>query len=178
MAVSHIKRNKLVRYFVGVGLAILLVVGFVGIRAMSVEVFSGDAEQQAEIVVPAPPTVDELLRLVNEERTIVGVKPLVLDPLLNQSAQLKAEDMVVNNYFDHVDANGKHGYQLISDVGKVCIWQGENIWQKGDEFSAQMAITAWKGSKPHYDAMVGPDYETAGFGIAGDIVVHHFCDEQ
>jgi len=38
-----------------------------------------------------PPTVDELLRLVNEERAKVSVAPLVIDARLNQSAQKKAE---------------------------------------------------------------------------------------
>ena len=33
---------------------------------------------------PQPPTVDELLRLVNEERAKVGVAPMVIDARLNQ----------------------------------------------------------------------------------------------
>ena len=70
---------------------------------------------------PQPPTVDELLRLVNEERAKVSVAPLVIDARLNQSAQKKADDMVKNNYFAHVSpVDGRQGYTYIFDVMPEC----------------------------------------------------------
>lgn len=128
---------------------------------------------------PVPPTVDELFRLVNEERAKVGVAPLKLDPLLNKSAQLKAEDMAKNNYFAHSDANGKHGYSYVADVGKRCVYSSENL-RDNDEYinTSVEVIDGWKSSKPHYEAMTDSKYESTGFGIAKDKIVEHFCDER
>lgn len=128
---------------------------------------------------PQPPTVDELLRLVNEERAKVGVAPLRLDPLLNQSAQRKADDMYKNNYFGHVDANGKHGYEYVIEAGKKCIYQSENLRDNDKSVNtAAETMSAWINSKPHYTAMIDSRFESTGFGISGDKITEHFCDER
>lgn len=127
-----------------------------------------------------PPTVDELFRLVNEERAKVGVAPLVLDPLLNQSAQMKAQDMLDRNYFTHTDpTTGKNnGLDYALAIGKQCTWISENISWGENENTSQSAMIGWKNSKPHYTAMIDPRYESTGFGIAGNKIAEHFCDER
>lgn len=146
---------------------------------------------------PTPPTVDELLRLVNEERAKVGVAPLVIDPLLNQSAQMKSDDMALNNYFGHVDANGKHGWDYINDVNKRCTSASENIVGVA---TATGAIDWWMGSDSHRLALQDPKYESTGIGISyvnriplanivtskpvytdminTYVITEHFCDER
>lgn len=129
------------------------------------------------IYVPKP-SAEEMLRLVNEERAKVGVKPLVIDERLNKSAQYKAEDMLKNNYFGHVDNQGRHGYEYIADFGKKCKFPGENITENTTTNTSKQAIVSWKNSPPHYKAMIDPRYESTGFGIAGTKIVQHFCDEN
>lgn len=128
---------------------------------------------------PKPPTVDELLRLVNEERAKVGVAPLVLDPLLNQSAQYKAQDMVDRNYFAHTDpVTGKNnGLDYALSIGAQCpVWISENLfWAKYDK--TESATDSWMNSKPHKEAMLDGRYESVGFGVHDWRVVAHFCDE-
>lgn len=46
-------------------------------------------------------TADDIFNRVNEYRVSQGLKPLAKDPLLCETAQEKADDMVKNNYFDH-----------------------------------------------------------------------------
>jgi len=175
---GRFKAKKPTRYVLGIVVAIVLVLGFAGIRQLSVNIFRAKPHV-SEAVRPSPPTVNELLRLTNEERVKAGAKPLILDPLLDKSAQIKADDMSANDYFGHVNAKGKHGYTLIRDVGKECSWVSENIWLVGDEFSAEKAVTSWVGSAPHFKAMTNQRYESTGFGIAGNkYIVQHFCDER
>jgi len=125
-----------------------------------------------------PPTVDELLRLVNEERAKVGVAPLTIDTRLNQSAQFKADDMFTNIYFNHVDSSGKHGYSYVYDYAPgLCSIASENITDNTtiESNTSKQAIYNWVNSEPHYKAMINPNYTLTGFGVSGTKIVEHFC---
>jgi uncharacterized protein YkwD len=129
-----------------------------------------------------PPDAQELLELVNAERTRVGVAPLVVDERLNQSAQMKAEDMLMYNYFGHTNHDGTQGYTLaFKTLGDACTYVSENIVQGAGDYngSSQWMYDLWKRSPPHYGAMIDPRYIYTGFGIAGTYdgykVVEHFC---
>jgi len=125
------------------------------------------------------PTVQELLDAVNTERAKAGVAPLTIDARLNTSAQVKADDMIATNDLDHIDANGKHGYEYAMEYNSDCKIPSENYyWGTQDHKTAKSAIAWWMNSKPHHDAMLSPSYDTTGFGIVwGDkmVVVQHFC---
>ena len=126
------------------------------------------------------PTVEELLRLVNEERAKNGVSPLVLDERLNKSAQMKADDMVKFDYFAHVNPNtGKHGYEYINEVGIHCTTDGENLSWTSDKsnLSSLQAVNWWIGSKPHHDAMISAKNTVTGFGVDNYVIVEHFCQQ-
>lgn len=127
---------------------------------------------------PKPPTVDELLKLVNEERVKVGVAPLTVNSDVQRSAQLKAEDMYNNNYFSHImPSTGKVLNQEMDNLLSAnCVDSSENIVDN-DKFSntASGAVSAWKNSPPHYQAMIDGQYTQTGFGVAGDKIVQHFC---
>lgn len=124
---------------------------------------------------PNPPNVPELLRLVNEERAKAGVPPLVLDERLNQSAQMKADDMAQNNYFGHFspETGQKNGpNKARSLTGNDCWKISENLVEAQ---SAKTAIKAWIKSAGHHRAMIDPDLTVTGFGIKNDLIVQHFC---
>lgn len=127
-------------------------------------------------------TRENLLMLVNEERAKVGVAPLVIDEMLNQSAQWKAEDMKIHNYRAHVkpgetSPNGLEYLKVLNQQQMKCRYISENIaWMRDEtDLSATAAIEGWKGSEKHYAAMVNPEYTLTGFGIANDVAVEHFC---
>lgn len=135
-------------------------------------------ETPVQAVELPKPTVEELYRLTNEERVKAGVKPLELNPLLNKSAQMKADDMLANNYFDHVNpTTGKNGPTYVMDVGADCYYQSENL---SADLTSEGALVDWRGSEPHYGAIISPRYDSTGFGIAKGsdyyYVVQHFCD--
>ena len=131
---------------------------------------------QAVTVKPQSPTVDELLRLVNEERTKVGVAPLKIDVRLNASAQMKANDMVEHNYFGHTREGRFVGEEFVTATGIKCALASENLTENlADNNTAQQAVFSWSQSPAHYAAMVDPRYELTGFGVSGNQVVQHFC---
>lgn len=124
------------------------------------------------------PAVDELNRLVNEKRAEAGVKPLNLDPLLNRSAQDKANEMISKGYYGHYDKEGKDSHSLIERTGIKCVWTSENMTAAVD---SREAINEWMKSESHRKAMLNARYETEGFGVAIHpdgyyYVVQHFCD--
>lgn len=128
-------------------------------------------------IAVSPPNREELLQSVNRARHDAGVAPLIMDERLNQSAQVKADDMIANDYYDHVDKNGKHGYSYAREYDPDCKQAGENlVWnvQKIDITTAR-AMDSWLNSKPHYAAMINPAHTTTGFGIKDYVVVEHFC---
>ena len=121
-------------------------------------------------------TVDELLAEANRLRAEKGVKPLTIDPRLNESAQWKAQDMADYDYFGHV-RDGYHGWQKVNELAPECV-AGENIEKEAQPFSSP--FDWWVTSKPHYEAILDVKYDTTGFGVVknGDeiLYVQHFCD--
>ena len=115
-----------------------------------------------------PPDASELLELVNAERAKYGVAPLVMDDRLNQSAQMKADDMVTYNYFSHINHDGRHGYQYVFDTAPgTCTQAGENI-QATPNGTSRTAFNRWVNSKSHHDAMINPKNTHTGFGVSHD----------
>lgn len=129
-----------------------------------------------------PLTRENLLMLVNKERSKVGVAPLVVDDMLNDSAQWKANDMVEFDYLAHVkpgetEGNGLKYLDELNKSTPKCVHISENLaWRYSkDQLSANAALEEWKGSEPHYKAMVSPEYTLTGFGTGTYLVVQHFC---
>jgi uncharacterized protein YkwD len=140
-------------------LAVVLLVGGVGIG------FALKTQPVAPVkatVQAQPPTRAELLKLVNEQRAKVGVAPLVEDKRLDWSAQAKADDEVIYNYFGHFRDGKFVGQQFIDETGITCTLDDENITAAE---SSGLAVSYWANSKSHYEAMINPKYTLTGFGI-------------
>lgn len=134
-------------------------------------------------------SIDEMAKLVNEERAKVGVAPLELREELNESAAIKAVDMSTNKYFDHANpVTGKQGYSYIeTTMPGACRRVSENLHESYgmDEYASADAIKGWMGSKSHREAILDPRYAYVGYAFVessqvkassdGVYVVQHFC---
>ncbi len=129
------------------------------------------------------PDPQEMLELVNKERAKVGVAPIKIDSTMSATATWKANDMHIRNYFGH-DMPGtnemlpKNVMQLKWDE---CVKSGENITyhNNGDETNTSYhTVQNFINSKPHYEAIINPNYKLIGFGVAGYKVVFHFCQPK
>lgn len=120
----------------------------------------------------------QLLDLINRQRTSHNLKPLTIDPRLNESAQFKASDMVNRNYFGHLDPDNdeKNGLnKAIGLEGTRCTSLNENIYWGRATNTPKGAVTWWMNSPPHRAAILDPSATVTGFGIDGNKYVEHFC---
>lgn len=168
---------KKVRYIV-IGLIIGLIAGI----AVGYGISASSAPKTAQ-TASNPPTIAQLLALVNAERAKNGVAPLKEDARLDASAQMKANDEVAYNYFGHISPPaspnaGRQGYLYINDTGITCVTDSENLTENnpGSDTSEQ-AVYSWIQSPPHHKAMIDPRYTLTGFGINGNEIVEHFCQQ-
>jgi uncharacterized protein YkwD len=143
---------------------------------------ASQASQKTATVTPHPPTRAQLLKLVNAERAKHGVAPLKESPMLDWSAQAKAEAEVKHHHFGHMYKGVFVGQKFINTTGLTCKLDAENLhWGTGRYITASAAVNWWMHSKPHRRAMLNPKYTLTGFGIALDKsngheqLAEHFC---
>jgi len=103
---------------------------------------------------------NEVLRLVNAERSKVGLGALVLDERLNSVAEIKAEDMAVNTYFSHDSPMWGNFGQVFSDYGLSAT--GENL-AAGQTTPAQV-VDAWMKSPLHKANILSKTATAMGVG--------------
>ncbi|HEV3152908.1 MAG TPA: CAP domain-containing protein [Candidatus Baltobacteraceae bacterium] len=106
-----------------------------------------------------------LYRDVNTERTIHGLRPLVLDARLAAAAEKHAVDMVRRRYFDHVSPAGDSPADRLKEAGCSFNYAGENIAFAPD---VQTADSALFGSPPHRENTLSSNYNRVGIGVAAD----------
>jgi len=130
------------------------------------------------------PDAQEMLELVNEERTKVGAAPLKLDERLNASAQEKADDMQNRDYYGHVSPEGTRGTIFVfKHMPSKCRYAGENLANiLVPDSNSRNPISTWMSSnKGHREAILDKGYDLVGFGVSKDkygnsLIVQHFCD--
>ncbi|WP_129597952.1 CAP domain-containing protein [Anaerophilus nitritogenes] len=105
---------------------------------------------------------DEILRLLNGERTKQGLKPLQLDLQVTKVARLKSQDMIDNNYFSHNSPTYGSPFDMLKQFGVEYAYAGENI---AGNPSVQDAHTAWMNSKGHRENILNPNFTHVGIGV-------------
>jgi uncharacterized protein YkwD len=105
----------------------------------------------------------DLFAAANESRAANGLGALSLNPVLNNSAQAKAQHMIDNNYWAHVAPDGTEPWYFFQIAGYDYQSAGENLaygFNTGYEVNA-----AWMNSTGHRANILG-NYTDVGFGIA------------
>ena len=108
---------------------------------------------------------NEVLRLVNIERTNVGVAPLVLDEALCNAANMRAIEMDCTGVFGHKSPND-HSCFEVYDICNV-EWQnacGENI--AAGQATPEEVMNSWLGSAGHKANILSPEYTKMGLGYS------------
>lgn len=86
----------------------------------------------------------EFIEILNNHRATLNAGPLRLSENLSRAAQWQAEDMIENNYFNHVDSLGRSYQQRSLDCGASAVTGSENL--ANGAVSAQAAFNAWQAS--------------------------------
>jgi uncharacterized protein YkwD len=111
-----------------------------------------------------------VLELINYERRLVGVKPLRLNGILNQSAYNHSQDMAEKDYFSHIGSDGSRVSDRVYNAGYHYSSASENI--AAGQFSPEEVVQAWMDSPKHRASMLSENYREIGIGyyyLANDI---------
>lgn len=102
--------------------------------------------------------------LTNEERERNNLPDLVINPVLNQAAELKARDMADKGYFAHTSPEGKTPWYWLDLVGYKYDYAGENL---AVNFTDTKDVTkAWMDSPAHRANIMKQPYREIGSGVA------------
>ena len=105
----------------------------------------------------------EILDLVNLDRTQHGLPSLTLNPTLNLAALAKAEDMLSNKYFAHTSPTGATPWHWIKTMGYQYTYAGENLAEGYTD--ATDLEQSWMSSPTHRANILSPFYSEVGLAI-------------
>jgi hypothetical protein len=105
-----------------------------------------------------------LVALTNTERSDVKLNELTINPLLEQAASLKANDMATNGYFAHYGPDGTTPWNWIDKTGYKYDLAGENLaidFTDSDDVSK-----AWMNSPAHRANILNSRFTEIGIATA------------
>jgi hypothetical protein len=109
-------------------------------------------------------TPTNIISLTNETRKNLDLGTLHEDQKLDASAQNKAEDMMVNQYFAHNSPSGVTPWSWIKGTGYQYKYAGENLavyFTQAEDVNA-----GWMASPTHRANIVDTRYSDIGVGVA------------
>lgn len=109
---------------------------------------------------------NEVIRLVNAERTSRGLAALESDWELCRIARYKSQDMHDKNYFSHTSPTYGSPFDMIKAFGLSYRSAGENI-AKG-QTTPQAVVNAWMNSSGHRANILNSSFTRIGVGYVAD----------
>lgn len=103
-------------------------------------------------------------QLVIQEVNPLREKKLKVSEKLTEAAQLKAEDMIARNYFDHTGPDGELCWIWLDKVGYDYAAAGENL--AIDVNDPKVLIDTWINSPSHAKNILNENFTDVGIGIA------------
>ncbi len=104
-----------------------------------------------------------IITLTNTNRTSANVPVLTESSVLDKAADMKLNDMFVNNYWDHVAPSGMQAWDFMKQAGYDYEVAGENL-AKGYHDSGS-TVTAWMNSPSHKENLLSPKYTEIGVAV-------------
>jgi rare lipoprotein A len=118
---------------------------------------------------------NQLLALVDKDRSNAKLSALTLDDNLNLLAQFRSDDMATNNYFSHWDSQGRNANDLRKNYG-IQTLVAENL---AKDVNLELAEYGLMRSAIHRSNLLSSDWTRIGLGISktkdgGYVVVQIF----
>lgn len=127
-------------------------------KSDGIEEGSNQATEQGETQ-----QAEEVLKLVNEERSKQGLKALTLNSDLTNVAMAKAKDMKDNNYFSHISPTYGTPFEMLQHFGLHYSFAGENI--ASGQKTAKQVMNDWMNSSGHRANILNKNYSELGVGF-------------
>ncbi|MGA5821046.1 CAP domain-containing protein [Kitasatospora sp. NPDC094028] len=112
---------------------------------------------------PASGYAQQVVDLVNVERSKAGCGPVTADSRLASASQSHSDDMADRNYFDHASPEGYHADHRIEATGYRWSTWGENIARGQKDPAAVM--DAWMNSPGHRANILNCAFKQLGVGV-------------
>ena len=132
----------------------------------------GGAVAETVPVEPAALTAAEtaMVAELNLDRTERGLVPVRVDTRLMAIARARSEDMVAQDYFNHVQPDGRNVFNILTAQGIKWYTAGEIIaWNGYDmDLTVGAANRQWMGSAGHMSIIISTNYNYVGVGLAVD----------
>ncbi|MBB5960410.1 uncharacterized protein YkwD [Saccharothrix tamanrassetensis] len=107
--------------------------------------------------------VQQIVDMVNAERTGAGCAAVTLDNRAQQAAQAHADDMAARDYYDHTSPEGADAGDRLDAAGYSWRKWGENI-HKGPS-GAEQAMRDWMASGGHRANILDCGFTNVGVGV-------------
>ncbi|MFD0682788.1 MULTISPECIES: CAP domain-containing protein [unclassified Paenibacillus] len=114
----------------------------------------------------------QVLDLVNQERSKAGLSSLSMSSELSNMAMVKAQDMYNNNYFDHNSPTHGSPFDMMKEYGISYSTAGENI-AKGQSTPTQV-MNDWMNSPGHRANILNSSYTHIGVAYYNSEWVQEF----
>jgi spore coat assembly protein SafA/uncharacterized protein, YkwD family len=107
---------------------------------------------------------NEVIRLLNIERSKNGLGQLTADWQLSRVARYKSADMRDSKYFSHYSPTYGDPFKMMHDFGISFYAAGENIAM--GQPTPQAVMNAWMNSTGHRANILNPQFNEIGVGVA------------
>lgn len=125
---------------------------------MFTTVFVGKKSDMAAVITSV------LVDMTENARTQNNVDRLILNPKLEQAAQMKADDMASKSYFSHTTPDGKRFTYFLDQSDYQYKNAGENL--AITSFDSSDVMNAWMNSPTHKANIIKNSYKEFGIGVA------------
>jgi uncharacterized YkwD family protein/spore coat assembly protein SafA len=105
---------------------------------------------------------NQVLHIVNEERTKAGLNPLQMDWELERVARTKSQDMADKGYFSHQSPTYGSPFDMMKQFGINYRSAGENI--ASGQTTPVSVMESWMNSQGHRANILKPEYTHIGVG--------------
>ena len=109
---------------------------------------------------------NQLLDLINAERSKNHIPALSIDDALQNVARLKAQDLVQNNYFSHTSPTYGTPFEMLKNNHISYKTASENI---AGNSSIEGAVSSWMNSASHKENILSNDYNYTGIAVVDSI---------
>lgn len=150
--------------------------GFTPVRELLPTVLPQAIKSYIPVILNTRTFEQELIDLINAERTKNGLIALTPQPLLFQVAEAHSMDMATNDYLAHAGLSGDHAGERLTKAGYAFSYWGEVI--AGGSASPEIAFEGWMNSPPHKTVLLNPAYTEIGAGYVlkeGTVYWHYWC---
>lgn len=113
---------------------------------------------------PGSSWAEQVVSLVNAERTSQGLAPLSQVSELMQSAALHSQDMATHDFMSHTGSDGSDPGDRMRRAGYDWYTYGENV--AAGYGSPASVVAGWMGSSGHRANILDSDFRDVGAGYA------------